>query len=60
MCFNNISKTITNVDLSFLISEYIREKVLNYTHEEVPHAITCITNSIEKAEFGELIRNILV
>ena len=42
--------TVTNVDLSFLISEYIREKVLNYTHEEVPHAITCITNSIEKAE----------
>lgn len=42
--------TYTNVDLSFLISEYIREKVLNFTHEEVPHAITCITNSIEKAE----------
>ena len=42
--------TVTNVDLSFLISEYVREKVLNYTHEEVPHAITCVTNSIEKAE----------
>lgn len=42
--------TYTNADLSFLISEYIREKVLNFTHEEVPHAITCITNSIEKAE----------
>lgn len=41
--------TYTNVNISFLISEYIREKVLNYTHEEVPHAITCITNSIEKA-----------
>ena len=41
--------TYTNANINFLISEYIREKVLNYTHEEVPHAITCITNSIEKA-----------
>ena len=37
----------TNVNLKFLISEFIREKVLLLTHEEVPHAITCITNSIE-------------
>ena len=43
-------ETYTNVDLSFLISEYIREKVLNFTHEEVPHAITCITNSIERGK----------
>lgn len=41
--------TYTNVDLSFLISEYIREKVLTLTHEEVPHSITCITDSIERA-----------
>lgn len=37
----------TNVNLKFLISEFIREKVLLLTHEEVPHAITCVTDSIE-------------
>lgn len=40
----------TNVSLSFLISEYIREKVLNFTHEEVPHAVTCVTESIERGD----------
>ena len=37
----------TNVNLKFLISEFIREKVLLLTHEEVPHAVTCVTDSIE-------------
>ena len=41
--------TYTNVDISFLISEYIREKVLTLTKEEVPHSITCITDSIERS-----------
>lgn len=39
--------TYTNVSLKFLISEYIREKALMLTYEEVPHSITCITDSIE-------------
>lgn len=39
--------TYTNVSLKFLISEYIREKVLMLTYEEVPHSVTCITDSIE-------------
>ena len=42
--------TYTNVDISFLISEYIREKVLTLTKEEVPHSITCITDSVERAD----------
>ena len=38
---------ITNVDEAFMIGEIIREKVLNLTKEEVPHAVTCVVESIE-------------
>ncbi len=47
--------TITNVDETFMIGEIIREKVLNLTREEVPHAVTCI---VEKLEFKKGIANI--
>ena len=40
--------TITNVDVTFIISEYIREKVLELTNEEVPHSTTCIVENIEE------------
>lgn len=39
---------ITNVSEKFLVSEIIREKVLQLTKEEVPHAITCL---VERMEF---------
>lgn len=39
--------TITNVDETFMIGEIIREKVLNLTKEEVPHAVTCLVENIE-------------
>lgn len=37
---------ITNVSERFLISEIIREKVLNLTREEVPHAVTCLVENM--------------
>lgn len=40
------SNTITSSSDSFIISEYVREKVLDLTEEEVPHAVTCITENI--------------
>ena len=39
--------TITNVKTSFIISEYVREKVLELTNEEVPHSVTCFVENIE-------------
>ncbi len=39
---------ITNKSTSFMISELVREKVMNLTQEEVPHSITCITEKIVK------------
>ena len=50
---------LTNVDEKFMIGEIIREKVLNLTKEEVPHAVTCLVENIEfskkKADISALI-----
>ena len=39
--------SITNKSIDFLMSEIVREKVFNFTEEEVPHSITCVTDSVE-------------
>lgn len=49
-------ETYTNSSINFLVSEYVREKVLRLTHQEIPHSITCVTNSIEKANNNLSIR----
>ena len=38
--------SVTNKSIEFLMAEIVREKVFNYTEEEVPHSITCITDSV--------------
>ena len=40
--------TVTSSSPEFIISEFIREKVLDLTNEEVPHAVTCIVEQIEE------------
>lgn len=42
--------TITSSPVSFMVSEYVREKLLQVTIEEVPHSITCVTTSFEEKE----------
>lgn len=37
---------MTNVSNSFMISEIIREKILELTHEEVPHSVNVVTEDI--------------
>ena len=37
---------ITNKSIEFQIAEIVREKVFNTTFDEVPHSITCVTDSI--------------
>ena len=39
---------ITSSSPSFIISEFIREKVLDLTNEEVPYAVTCLVEEIEE------------
>lgn len=43
-------KTYTNVSTNFLISEIVREKILNLTEEEVPHSITCIVEDMKQSK----------
>ncbi len=40
--------TITTNSTKFMISEYVREKLLNHTEQEIPHSITCLTASYEE------------
>ncbi len=40
--------TFTNSSDDFVISEFIREKVLDLTDEEVPHSVTCVLDDISE------------
>lgn len=42
--------TITSNSIYFMISELVREKLLQLTIEEVPHSITCVTTHYEEKE----------
>ena len=44
------ANSITDSSPEFIISEFIREKVLDLTEEEVPHSVTCIVESLEEDE----------
>ena len=48
--------SITNKSIDFLMSEIVREKVFNYTDEEVPHSVTCVTDSVEVGKTSYNIR----
>ena len=37
----------TDKSINFMVSELVREKVLRLTHEEVPHAVTCVLEKYE-------------
>ncbi|MBR3199077.1 MAG: GTPase Era [Bacilli bacterium] len=41
-------ETKTNKSIEFMISEIVREKILNLTKEEVPHSVTCVTEKMVK------------
>ena len=42
------TNSVTDSSPEFIISEFIREKVLDLTEEEVPHSVTCIVESFEE------------
>lgn len=48
--------SITNKSIDFLMAEIVREKVFNFTEEEVPHSITCVTDSVEVGKTSYNIR----
>ena len=40
----------TDKSINFMISELVREKVLQLTKEEVPHSVTCLVESFEESK----------
>lgn len=44
------TETITSSDKTFIISEFIREKVLDLTEEEIPHSVTCLVEELSEDE----------
>ena len=40
----------TDKPLRFIVQEYIREKVINLTHEEIPHSITVVIDEYKEEE----------
>ena len=49
----------TDKSINFMVSEIVREKVLNLTHEEVPHAVTCVLEKYEE-EKNSIHINVLI
>ncbi len=41
---------LTNVSTKFIMSELVREKVLELTKDEIPHSVTCYVESFEEED----------
>ena len=41
---------VTNQPMSLIITERVREKVLRLTHDEIPHTVTCVIDSLDEDE----------
>lgn len=41
---------LTNVSIKFIMSELVREKVLELTKDEIPHSVTCYVENYEEDE----------
>ncbi len=39
--------TLTDLPEEKFVSEIIREKVINFTHQEIPHSVTCVTRACQ-------------
>ncbi len=51
---------ITNVSRNFIIAEMVREKVLRYTNQEVPHSVTCLVEEYKEEEKAIHIRVLII
>lgn len=51
---------LTNVTTRFIMSEFVREKILELTHDEVPHTVTCYVENYEEDEKNVHIQVLIV
>lgn len=51
---------ITNVSTKFIIAEYVREKLLELTHDEIPHTISCFCEEYKETKDKIITRVVVV
>lgn len=51
---------LTNVTTRFIVGEFVREKVLELTHDEIPHTVTCLTEDYKEDEDKIYIRVLII
>ncbi len=51
---------LTNVSTRFIMAEFLREKILELTHDEVPHTVTCYVENYEETEKSVHIQILIV
>lgn len=51
---------VTNISTKFYISEIVREKVLQLTEKEVPHAVSCLVEELHEKEDKVIIRVLVI
>ncbi len=52
---------LTSNSVSFMASEFVREKILMLTEEEVPHSVTCLTTDFkENSKLAQIAVDIIV
>lgn len=54
------TNTITSSSNEFLISELVREKVLELTNDEVPHSVTCVTEEVSYNKTSVNVRCLII
>lgn len=52
--------TFTNISTRFYVSEIIREKVLLFTNQEVPHSITCLVETLSEEKTKVYIQALII
>ena len=51
---------LTNVSTRFIMAEFVREKLLELTHDEIPHTVTCYVESYKEKKDSVHIQVLIV
>lgn len=51
---------LTNISMSFMASELVREKILRLTRDEIPHSVTCYVEEFREEDTKVFIRVVIV
>ena len=51
---------LTNVTTRFIMAEFVREKIMELTHDEIPHTVTCYVENYEEKKNAVHIQVLIV